>query len=125
MVGPAVGLAAPFVPSHLCVPPEAVVTLRPSVVTGPSNSVCDEPSTRRSTVAGEASAGVHAHSAAMPARASERIGFMMSLPFREGFVAVGRRQVSWLPDSPDRAFPGSAAPQWLRAAGLAGHSGGT
>ena len=44
--------------------------------------------------------------------AQEPSSHWISLPFREGFVAVGRRQVSWLPVSPGRAFPGSGAPQW-------------
>src|SRR3954470_4317476 len=126
-VGPGVGFAPPFVPSHFCGPlPSLPSTVWVAGVTGPSKIVFDGPSTRTVTVAAPAAAGTASAAAlARTARAPLRVFILISLPFREGFVAFGRRQVSWLPGSPVRAFPGSVAPQWPRAAGPPGHSGGT
>src|SRR3954468_167915 len=130
-VGPGVGFAPPFVPSHFCGPlPSLPSTVWAAGVTGPSKIVFDGPSTRTVTVVVAASAvaaagAADAAAAARTARAPVRVFIWISLPFREGFVAFGRRQVSWLPGSPVRAFPGSVAPQWPRAAGPPGHSGGT
>src|SRR3954469_13742538 len=130
-VGPGVGFAPPFVPSHFCGPlPSLPSTVWVAGVTGPSKIVLDGPSTRTVTVvvAASAVAAAGTANAAAPARTASgplRVFIWVSLPFREGFVAFGRRQVSWLPGSPVRAFPGSVAPQWPRAAGPPGHSGGT
>ena len=48
-VGPGVGFAPLFVPSHMWVPPEAVVTLWPRVKTVPSKIVFSAPSIRKLT----------------------------------------------------------------------------
>src|SRR4051794_12868082 len=101
-VGPGAGFAPPFVPSHFCGPlPSLPSTVWIAGVTGPSKIVFDEPSTRTVTVVGAATAlaagTASAAAAARTARAPLRVFIWISLPFREGFVAFGRRQVSWLP----------------------------
>src|SRR5438876_4492204 len=105
-VPPAVGLAPPFVPSHLCEPPAAVVTVLPSVVTGPSKTVAFVPSTRRFTVTGAATAGTAQRSNRRPARARYRWS-MTSLPFPRGILgfAVGGRSPGFRLAC-RRAFPG-------------------
>src|SRR4051812_10610016 len=130
-VGPGTAPAPPFVPSHLCGPEPSPPSIAwTSVVTVRSRIVFALPSTRTLTLVGTAvavagAAAVQAAAAARAVRAPLRVIMCISLPFREGYVAFGRRQVSWLPGSPVRAFPGNVAPQWPRAAGPPGHSGGT
>src|SRR3954453_1365797 len=100
-----------------------------SVVIGASNGVVVEPSTRRLTVAGAASAGADAASrtdAARSAASGWSFGMEPPLSSRDSCGLKGRRQVSWLPDSPGRAFPRRRGrPSGFVQLGLAGNSGGT
>src|SRR5437667_196100 len=88
-VGPG-ALAGIRVPSQTTVLTPLVMVL-PSVVTGPSNSVCVEPSTRSCTVTGAAIAAPHPSSTSTAASARDLIG-IRSLPFLEGRSGLGRRQ---------------------------------
>src|SRR3954449_13126992 len=132
-VGPGVGLAPPLVPSHLWAPlPSPESTGWTSVVTLPSNSVVRMHSIRTLTVTGAALAVAGASAAATATRstmAPERV-FMISLPFREGFVAcrpeagllapgfslAAPSQEAELPSGPDAA--GSSRSQWRDRAGF-------
>src|SRR3954464_6530251 len=128
-VGPGVGFAPPLVPSHLWAPlPSPESTGWTSVVTLPSNNVVRMPSIRTLTVTGWALAVAGASAAATATRstrAPERV-FMISLPFREGFVACRPEAGLLAPGFAWPRLPGERrSPVALHAAGLAGHSGGT
>src|SRR3954471_12433217 len=86
-----------LVPSQWCVPPEAVVTLCPSVVTEPSNVVLVGPSTRSVTAAGAPSAGAAAaadmsRAAGRARRPRRETRCIMDRPFLEGPLC-GRQEV--------------------------------
>src|SRR4051812_2935469 len=128
-VGPAVGLAAPLVPSHLWAPvPSPPSTSWMSVVTFPSKIVFVAPSTLTVTFVGAAVAAV---CAAIPGAVLRTTGvpvgvFIELAPpsARDTWLSAGGRSPGFR-GSPVRAFPESVAPQWPRAAGPPGYSGGS
>src|SRR3954454_11506926 len=131
-VGPAVGFAPPLVPSHLCGPLPSPTSIWWAVVfTVPSKIVFVLPSMRTVTFVGAAVSAVavagtaaHAATALRAARARMRVFIELASPSaRDTWLSAGGRSPGFR-GSPVRAFPESVAPQWRRAAGPPGHSGG-